>query len=1190
MRRPSWRPPTPLLQEMKLPWPLPSSISELALVPADPVPSGAATAPFGYAMVSYLPHRKSGDRESVKPASRIPVKYLTSDDPNPIRSLSNPFSNVHFVDKAVDMIIEVADGHGADVVEILEGIAAGRVEIRVSMSWFPSVGSNLKTSGLAAFMHAAAAAASNPISRVKPNSVVSPSTGGNNRSKPNTTTILPSPAPSDEPSPAQETDSSRVVYEERNARMAPVTRRGMDMQAEEPVVRSPKGEMEAMRGHQGQMNEEPQAVRSPQTVQSPMMAGQGHTPVETGGVQSRSMLQSPMMGQQMNTPTESQVVRSPSTQTVRSPSTQEPSPIIQQRNINTESQEMQSSSTQQPPPTVQQGNMPTSTEQVRFSAKRQQLPMSQRGQINYRPQAVQSPTTQQPPPTVQQGHANTAPQAVQSSPAGSVAKRRKMTSANHPNLKTMVTIIEQHVNSCGGMRALANNIERQRIRMLQEACRNDDYFYVALHQMFFLWSLDPDLVASLAMPKGGSILNASFTIIGQLIMQDSTISDVHTKFFSTFPNHLSELMYRSDQYSLTVNNVSTFLAKLSLDWQKYIPECRQRGCPPLVDELVNRFGLLSPILQHIIFTVTRRNVGFPDDEYSAQMEQLFDRDQESHRQMAARVNTAYPPTERETHERNQWQAEQYAHVRAAQLRPLEEGRRMEMAQMPSNTPHTMQPNMPTRVLSPSNMPSAAQAGRPHPFQTNLMPSEVWIASPQSATLPSHRHAWAPQVPSSHQTPSGSVPERSSRSPMPTPLVRPPQTSQNQAQIQQLYQPNQAQNVQLRQSQVNDIARTALRNASISASLMQFSGPGVAAFSPLKAGPFAAATAAPGTTNQQQQQRVSLTPLIPPVGYIPPYQFPQPDLSALYQAHLRSPVLRPIDADERLTTNQPAQKYYQAVQGFAAGPTTLKYSPLLTKLTFVVDKPVFRNIAEDKLSDPSAPLLREIRQGSFQYRVRCTRVTKGTEMDPSDFIVADTNFPPTIFMEMNDSVLDIRRKNHDGKDRPLDVTYHVYDCGSKKENLLRIFVPRPAKTANDILYSIAIEVVEVFRHQQIIEMCLNEQHVTAKVDEDDDVALVSTNVTIDLADPFTSRIFTTPVRGVRCRHRECFDLETFLVSRSSKPQEVACMPDVWKCPLCGGDASPRSLRVDGFLVAVRESLERRGELGVKAILVEGGVGC
>ncbi|KFY66355.1 hypothetical protein V496_02106 [Pseudogymnoascus sp. VKM F-4515 (FW-2607)] len=557
---------------------------------------------------------------------------------------------------------------------------------------------------------------------------------------------------------------------------------------------------------------------------------------------------------------------------------------------------------------------------------------------------------------------------------------------------------------------------------------------------------------------------------------------------------------------------------------------------------------------------------------------------------------------------------------------IKEGRRMQMAQMPSNAPHPMLPNMPTRVLSPSNMPSAAQAGQPRPIRTNVMPSEVLIASPQSATLPSHRHAWAPQVPSSHQTPSGSVPERSPRSLMPAPLVRPPQTSQrysispdqqymqNQAQnLQQPYQPNQAQTVQPRQGQV--IARTALRNASISASLVQFPGTGGAAFSPLLAGPVRRVTSPTYNVaseianmpagyrlpqqqqHQHQQQHVSLTPLIPPVGYIPPYQFPQPDRSALHQARLRSPVLRPIDADERLATDHPAQKYYQAVQGFAAGPTTPKDLPLLTELTFVVDKFVFRNIAEDKLSDPSAPLLRVIRQGSLQFRVRCIRVHKGIQMEPSDFIVADTNFPPTIFMEMNDSVLEIRRKNYHGKDPPVDVTYHVYDCGPKKENLLRIFVPRPAKTTNGIFYSIAIEVVEVFRHQQIIDMC-NEQRVTAKdmiadiraklshnnVDEDDDVALVSANLTIDLVDPFTCRIFTTPVRGVRCRHRECFDLEAFLVSRSSKPQEVACMPDVWKCPLCGGDASPRNLRVDDFLVAVRESLERKGELDVKAILV------
>ncbi|KFY48583.1 hypothetical protein V496_10254, partial [Pseudogymnoascus sp. VKM F-4515 (FW-2607)] len=209
------------------------------------------------------------------------------------------------------------------------------------------------------------AAASTPISRTKPNSVVTSSTCGNNRSKPNTTTtILPSPVPSNEPSPAQESVE----------RMAPVTRRGMDMQAEILVVRSPEGQEEPTMGQQWQTNNEPQFARTPETMESPIIIEQGHT-LETTGV--------------------------------RSPLTQRPSPMIQQRNTPTEAQAVQSPTTQQPPPMVQQGNMPTSTAQVHFLASRQPLSMSQRRKINYRPQAVQSPTTQQPPPTVQQGHANT---------------------------------------------------------------------------------------------------------------------------------------------------------------------------------------------------------------------------------------------------------------------------------------------------------------------------------------------------------------------------------------------------------------------------------------------------------------------------------------------------------------------------------------------------------------------------------------------------------------------------------------------------------------------------------------------------------------------------------------------------------------------------------------------------------------
>jgi len=70
------------------------------------------------------------------------------------------------------------------------------------------------------------------------------------------------------------------------------------------------------------------------------------------------------------------------------------------------------------------------------------------------------------------------------------------------------------------------------------------------------------------------------------------------------------------------------------------------------------------------------------------------------------------------------------------------------------------------------------------------------------------------------------------------------------------------------------------------------------------------------------------------------------------------------------------------------------------------------------------------------------------------------------------------------------------------------------------------------------------------------------------------------------HRECFDLETFLLTRKSKPKrpDQPTMVDVWKCPLCGVDARPYHLQVDEFLVSVRKELKERGLLDTKSIWI------
>ncbi|KFZ19770.1 hypothetical protein V501_00503 [Pseudogymnoascus sp. VKM F-4519 (FW-2642)] len=497
------------------------------------------------------------------------------------------------------------------------------------------------------------------------------------------------------------------------------------------------------------------------------------------------------------------------------------------------------------------------------------------------------------------------------------------------------------------------------------------------------------------------------------------------------------------------------------------------------------------------------------------------------------------------------------------------------------------------VQSPSNMPSATQAGHPPYIQTDAMPSDVLAVSPRSGALPAPPRRSQP--PLTRQTPNRSVSQHSSRAPMPN--------------SQSLQQPTGQLHPSNRQNQVNDIVRSASRNASRNGSVPQFPGASSAGSLPVLSNPIrrssplytntaptlASMPASQGSPLLQQQVRV---PLIPLVGYTPPYQLPQPD--RLLQAHLSGSILH-IDAGRGLVTNQKAHRYYQAVQGFAVKPTTLLYSPRVTRLSFTVSKSTFRNVAEDKhiakdkLSDPATPLLRELRQGSLQYRVHCGRRNKGTRMNPTGFIATDTEWPPTILIDMNDSALIIQRKGSYGhsRDQSVDITPHVFSYGPAKENTLAITVLKAPGARNGIPYSVAIEVVEVFQHQQIVDMCLKTQRITAKdVIEDirlklsernDDVALVSGKLTIALRDPLTARIFTTPVRGVQCRHRECFDLETFLMSRSNR-QEFTCMPDAWKCPLCGGDTRPRLLRVDEFLVSVREKLEEDGDLEVKAILV------
>lgn len=332
--------------------------------------------------------------------------------------------------------------------------------------------------------------------------------------------------------------------------------------------------------------------------------------------------------------------------------------------------------------------------------------------------------------------------------------------------------------------------------------------------------------------------------------------------------------------------------------------------------------------------------------------------------------------------------------------------------------------------------------------------------------------------------------------------------------------------------------------------------------------------------------------LPPAGYTLPPQAVDPNVTALHQAHLRSPVLAPIDMPH--TPDGVAERYYQVVEDFAVGPIILpRYSPV-SKFDFVVPNADFDKKAVDVLINEQSSIAREIRVGCLQYRVRCCEFKNGEkECSAEDWVVRDSTWPQNVFLEINDKILEVRRKTHHGKDLPIDITPYIRGA-RHGANHIKISMSKSSSS-----YGFAVEVVVVSRHSQVVSICKESQHIPADETlanikkslsaslDDDEISMVPSDLTIDLADPFMARIFDVPVRGVSCLHRECFDLETFLNTRptkSKRPPQTS-MVDVWKCPLCSKDARPSSLRIDFFLLAVKEKLEATEKLDVKAIIID-----
>lgn len=283
--------------------------------------------------------------------------------------------------------------------------------------------------------------------------------------------------------------------------------------------------------------------------------------------------------------------------------------------------------------------------------------------------------------------------------------------------------------------------------------------------------------------------------------------------------------------------------------------------------------------------------------------------------------------------------------------------------------------------------------------------------------------------------------------------------------------------------------------------------------------------------------------------------------------------------------------------------------------FDVTEDAFARLSRQRpFAKPRLPVC-EYFSGSLRYRLRMANFRgRKSSVAENEWVTADMFWPDSVYVTFNDVAMETRRKQHFSKDQPLELTHHL----AVGQNILKVIVPASVATRKSGNYFMAVEVIETLSHSEVVDSVKRQGYIGPEVtkgliqrrlagtQDDDDIAVSADELSIDLADPFSKALFDIPVRGESCRHLECFDLEIWLQSRPRKPECVhglaglrecsSCqelrgpggveptLADKWKCPICSGDARPCSLRIDGFMVQVREELGRAGIKNCRSIAV------
>ncbi|KAL2013080.1 hypothetical protein VTN00DRAFT_605 [Thermoascus crustaceus] len=790
--------------------------------------------------------------------------------------------------------------------------------------------------------------------------------------------------------------------------------------------------------------------------------------------------------------------------------------------------------------------------------------------------------------------------------------------------------------SSSGVAALSETVELPRVRLLQDACAAQDVFYVALHQVYSLHSFAPSELARL---EGfGVDQKNGLEIIRQLIVDNKRLSGDFLKWCVHFPFSLN-VMLQNETYESAVQQVGQSLGLMAQRWCGFEQEVRSRMYPPLIDELVVQFGVTSSVLHSIIFTAICRRLtgplGAPDNEQlTKQFQAVFEQNRQNYEHRFVDPRNPVPPEQmqRENETLVAIYKSLFTQLAAAahQPSPLETGVPQHSTQIHPQTIHqnAVRVSSPaSRVLHRQTQPAPTSGLAPRSsYQPNVqatapihspmypgmtpgasVPTSQASAARNPSTIPPHRTGAYPNANTflTQNQQAIQIPSRQ-YAPPPYGAMALPMPSQLAASVPQTTAAPASSGITGTTRRRGRPPRAMTQGHHVGGpnpATMGFSPGGNQHFQVFNPDAFQAArmlnTAPPMTlaspNNPQPRphslQKLDDTPLLPPLGQCPinnPH--PNPNRVALHQAHLRSPTRQLI---RQGADGVEEAEFFQYMQSFAVAPTFLGQNETSFTWKFSITSEDRGRFPRDLPSSGVGQRpVRVYSDGSHTYRLRCVQIPPFCQdISEESWSTSESVWPSVIYIHVNGVELFVRRKVHNGKDLPLDITGHLREG----ENTVTLHFLRSPPEYKDLLYAMAVEVLEISGFDSVKKLVGTlpasaaleqvQKRLSLNTGDDDELAVVNDYITIDLVDPFMARIFDIPVRGKTCLHQECFDLDTFIKTRVSKSGKGNMRED-WKCPICGKDARPKTLVIDGFLANVHAELQRTNRLeGTKAIFVK-----